>query len=232
MRRLCDPADARRLLNPGPVAIVTTAWRSSANAAPIAWTTPLSIDPPRLGVAISPERHTAAMIRLSGAFAINIPGPSLLEQTAFLGSLSGLQTNKIEAAGLHTFRPLTIDAPLIEQCLAWIECTVQDAHRIGDHTLFIAEPVKVQADDQAYVGHWLLQTPEYSPLTYLGGSHYAIISQPLQATYTIDEHGALVTETPEKREARLEREARQAELRRLEGDQGLRQRLQAEASPP
>ncbi|MES4792464.1 MAG: hypothetical protein C4321_05295, partial [Chloroflexota bacterium] len=59
----------------------------------------------------------------------------------------------------------------------------------------------------------------------------AIIGQPRQATYTV-EHGALVTETPEKREARLEREARQAELRRLEGEEGLRQRPQAEASPP
>ena len=81
MRRLCDPADARRLLNPGPVSIITTAWRGQANAAPVAWITPLSIDPPRIGCAIRPERHTAAMIRFSGAFAVNIPGPALLKQT-------------------------------------------------------------------------------------------------------------------------------------------------------
>jgi flavin reductase (DIM6/NTAB) family NADH-FMN oxidoreductase RutF len=228
MRRLCDPADARRLLNPGPVGIVTTAWRGMANAAPIAWMTPLSIDPPRLGVAIAPERHTAAMIRFSGAFAINIPGPGLLKQTAFLGSLSGLEANKLEAAGLETFRPLIIDAPLIEGCLAWIECTVEDALRIGDHTLFVAEPVKVQADDEAYVGRWLLQSRDRSPLTFLGGRHYAVIGEPLEAAFTIDEHGALVSETPEEREARLEREAREAELRRLEGDEGFRQRLQSE----
>jgi flavin reductase (DIM6/NTAB) family NADH-FMN oxidoreductase RutF len=228
MRRLCDPADARRLLNPGPVGIVTTAWRGMANAAPIAWMTPLSIDPPRLGVAIAPERHTAAMIRFSGAFAINIPGPGLLKQTAFLGSLSGLEANKLEAAGLETFRPLIIDAPLIEGCLAWIECTVEDALRIGDHTLFVAEPVKVQADDEAYVGRWLLQSRDRSPLTFLGGRHYAVIGEPLEAAFTIDEHGALVIETPEEREARLEREAREAELRRLEGDEGFRQRLQSE----
>jgi flavin reductase (DIM6/NTAB) family NADH-FMN oxidoreductase RutF len=228
MRRLCDPADARRLLNPGPVGIVTTAWRGMANAAPIAWMTPLSIDPPRLGVAIAPERHTAAMIRFSGAFAINIPGPGLLKQTAFLGSLSGLEANKLEAAGLETFRPLIIDAPLIEGCLAWIECTVEDALRIGDHTLFVAEPVKVQADDEAYVGRWLLQSRDRSPLTFLGGRHYAVIGEPLEAAFTIDEHGALVIETPEEREARLEREAREAELRRLEGDEGFRQRLRSE----
>ncbi|GIW18612.1 MAG: hypothetical protein KatS3mg064_1769 [Tepidiforma sp.] len=229
MRRLCDPADARRLLNPGPVGIITTAWRGNVNAAPVAWMTPLSIDPPRIGAAIAPERHTATMIRFSGAFAINIPGPALLKHTAFLGSLSGLETNKLEAAGLETFRPLLIDAPLIEGCLAWIECLVEDAIKIGDHTLFVADPVKVQADDEAYAGRWLLQSREKSPLTYIGGRHYAVIGDLLEAAITVDEHGALVTETPEEREARLEREAREAELRRLEGDEGYRQRLQRES---
>jgi flavin reductase (DIM6/NTAB) family NADH-FMN oxidoreductase RutF len=228
VRRLCDPADARRLLNPGPVGIVTTAWRGNTNAAPIAWMTPLSIDPPLVGCAIQPERHTAAMIRFSGAFAINIPGPSLLKQTAFLGAHTGLDTNKLEAAGLQLFRPLTIDAPLIEGCLAWIECIVEDAIRLGDHTLFVAEPVKVQADDEAYAGHWLLQTRDWSPLTFIGGNRYAIIGDPLEATYQVDEHGGLVTETAEEREARLERQAHESELRRLEGDEGYRQRLQTE----
>ena len=229
MRRLCDPADARRLLNPGPVGIVTTAWRGYTNAAPVAWMTPLSIDPPRLGVVVAPERHTAAMIRFSGAFAINIPGPSLLKHTAFLGSLSGLETNKLEAAGLETFAPLVIDAPLIRDCLAWIECLVQDAIKTGDHTLFVAEPVKVQADDEAYAAHWLHASREKSPLVFIGGNRYAVIGDPLEAVIHVDEHGALVVETPEEREARLEREAREAELRRLEGEEGYRQRLQSES---
>lgn len=228
MRRLCDPADARRLLTPGPVGIITTAWRGITNAAPVAWMSPLSIDPPRLGCAIRPERHTAAMIRFSGAFAINIPGPNLLKHTAFLGSLSGLETNKLEAAGLQTFAPLYVDAPLLEGCLAWIECLVEDTIRIGDHTLFVASPVKVQADDGAYAGHWLLHSRERSPLVYLGGTRYAVIGDPLEAAFQVDEHGALVVETAEEREARLEQEAREAELRRLEGDEGFRQRIQSE----
>ncbi len=140
-RRLCDETDARRLLNPGPVAIVTTNWHGTANAAPIAWTAPLSMFPPLVGAVIHPHRHTADMIRFAEEFAINIPGPSLLKQTAFLGSQTGLNTNKLEAAGLELFSAQRIEAPLIEGCLAWIECGLQDVIAIGDQTMLVGRVV-------------------------------------------------------------------------------------------
>ena len=105
---------------------------------------------PFVGVVIHPHRHTADMIRFSEEFAINIPGPTLLKQTHFLGTLSGLNANKLEAAGLDTFAAQRIDAPLIEGCLAWIECGLQDVIAVGDHTLFAARVIKVQALDEAY----------------------------------------------------------------------------------
>jgi flavin reductase (DIM6/NTAB) family NADH-FMN oxidoreductase RutF len=220
VRRLCDAADARRLLNPGPVAIVTTSWRAMANAAPIAWTAPLSIEPPLVGCVIHPHRHTADMIRFSQEFAINIPGPSLLKQTAFLGSQSGLTVNKIESAGLELFSAQRIEAPLIEGCLAWIECGLQDVIPIGDHTLFVGKVVRVQALDEAYAQVWKLEERRYSPLTFIGGTKYAIIGDPLEATFEVDINGGLVIETAEEREKREEEEARERELRKAEGDQG------------
>jgi flavin reductase (DIM6/NTAB) family NADH-FMN oxidoreductase RutF len=163
------------MLNPGPVAIVTTAWRGETNAAPIAWCAPLSMEPPIVGIVVHPHRHTADMIRFSDGFAINIPGPKLLKQTAFLGTQSGVNTKKLEASGLETFSPLFIDAPLIEGCLAWIECTLHDVIPIGDHTLFAGSVVKVQADDEAYAQQWLLKDREHSPLTFIGGARYAVV---------------------------------------------------------
>jgi flavin reductase (DIM6/NTAB) family NADH-FMN oxidoreductase RutF len=200
------------------------------NAAPMAWTVPLSMEPPLVGCVIHPHRHTADMIRFSDAFAINIPGPKLLKQTAFLGTQSGLDNNKLEAAGLETFAPLMIDAPLIEGCLAWIECTLQDVIRTGDHTLFVGAPVKVQADDEAYAERWLLEERERSPLTYLGGTRYAVIGDPLEAVVEIDVNGGLILETAEERERREELEAQEREKRRLEGDEGFEQMRRAEAS--
>ena len=195
-RCLCDETDARRLLNPGPVAIVTSAWRGAANAAPVAWTAPLSMIPPLVGCVIHPHRHTADMIRFSEEFALNIPGPDFLKQTAFLGSQSGLLTNKIEAAGLETFNAQRISAPLIEGCLAWIECGLVDVIPTGDHTLFVGSVVKVQALDEAYAQRWLLAERRYSPLTYLGGTHYAVLGEHLEATIPTNTEGRLILETP------------------------------------
>ncbi len=217
MRRLCDATDARRLLNPGPVAIVTTSWRGLTNAAPVAWTAPLSMEPPLVGCVIHPHRHTADMIRFSEEFALNIPGPDLLKQTAFLGSQSGLDTNKIEASGLAPFAAQRIGAPLIEGCLAWIECGLRDVIRIGDHTLFVGEVVGVQALDEAYAQHWLLEDRRYSPLTYIGGTHYGVVGDPLEAVIEVDAQGGLVIETAAERERRQEAEARERERLQAEG---------------
>ena len=230
VRRLCDETDARRLLNPGPVAIVTTSWRGMTNAAPIAWTTPLSMTPPVVGCVIHPHRHTADMIRFSEEFAINIPGPSLLKETAFLGSQSGLDNNKLDAAGLELFKAQRIDAPLIEGCLAWIECGLQDVIQIGDHMLFVGKVIGVQALDEAYAQHWLLEERRYSPLTYIGGTTYAVLGEPLEAVLTVDAQGGLVRETSAEREQREEEEAREREERNAEGEEGLLQKQRAEQS--
>ncbi|MBI2764513.1 MAG: flavin reductase family protein [Chloroflexi bacterium] len=221
MRRQCDETDARRLLNPGPVAIVTTMWRAVTNAAPVAWTAPLSMAPPLVGIVLHPHRHTADMIRFSEEFAINIPGPALLKQTHFLGTQSGLNTNKLEAAGLELFNGQQVQAPLIEGCLAWIECGLQDVIPIGDHTLFVGRVVRVQALEEAYAQHWLLESRQYSPLTYIGGTHYAVIGDPREAVIEVDTQGGLVGETAEEREQREEEEARERELRQAEGDEGF-----------
>lgn len=221
MRRLCDDTDARRLLNPGPVTIVTTSWRAMSNAAPVAWAAPLSMEPPLVGCVIHPHRHTADMIRFSEEFALNIPGPSLLKQTAFLGSQTGLNANKIEAAGLETFHGMRIEAPLIEGCLAWIECGLQDVVRLGDHSLFVGRVLRVQALDEAYAQVWKLEERRYSPLTYIGGTKYAVIGDPLEAVVEVDPQGALIAETADERDRREEDEARESELRRVEGDEGV-----------
>ena len=186
----------------------------------MAWTAPLSKNPPLVGCVIHPQRHTADMIRFSEEFALNIPGPGLLKQTAFLGSMSGLDNDKLEAAGLEAFNAMRIDPPLLEGCLAWIECGLQDVVPMGDHNLFIGRVVRVQALDEAYAGKWLLKSREFSPLTYIGGSSYAVVGDPLEAEFTTDESGIIVAETADEREEREELEARARELEQAEGAEG------------
>jgi flavin reductase (DIM6/NTAB) family NADH-FMN oxidoreductase RutF len=181
MRHTIDERDARRLLGGGPVALLTTSWHNNWNVMPLAFVTPLSIDPPLIGVAVHPARHTHDMIRFSEEFALNIPTRRLLHHCQYLGSVSGAELNKLELTRLPTFRARKVEAPLLEGCVGWIECGVDDAYRIGDHTLFVGKVAAAQAEKDAFGDTWLLADPEERPLHYLGLNHYAVLGDRLEA---------------------------------------------------
>lgn len=181
MRHSIDEGDARRLLGGSPVALVTTAWHGNQNVMPAIFVTPLSIDPPLIGLAVHPARHTHDMIRFSEEFALNIPTRRLLHHVQYLGSVSGAELNKLELTRLPTFRARKVAAPLLEGCVGWIECGVEDAYTIGDHTLFVGKVAAVQAEQDAFDGTWLLADPEERPLHYLGVNFYAVLGDRLEA---------------------------------------------------
>ncbi len=220
MRRTLEAADALRLLNGGPVALVTTRWRDQTDVMPAIWTSPLSRTPPLVGVAINPARHTHDMIRFSEEFALNFPAQDLLNHTHYFGAVSGRDVNKLELAKLPTFRAAKISAPLIGGCLAWVECGLEDALRVGDHTLFVGRVLVVQAEGEAFDETWLVGDPQFRPLHYLGLDRYAILGQRLKAELRTTEEGAIeLAETPEERERREEEEARERERRQREGEE-------------
>lgn len=181
MRHSIDERDARRLLGGGPVTLVTTSWHGNFNVMPAAFVTPLSIDPPYVGVAVHPARHTHDMIKYSEEFALNIPTRALLHHVQYLGSVTGSELNKFELTKLPTFRARRVDAPLLEGCVGWIECGVQDAYVIGDHTLFVGKVVAASAEKDAFDDTWLLADPDEKPLHYLGVNIYALLGERLEA---------------------------------------------------
>ncbi len=218
MRRTLEQQDALRLLAGGPVVLVTTRWRDQTDVMPAIWTTPLSRTPPLVGVAVHPSRHTHDMIRFSEEFALNFPARDLTNHTHYFGAVSGRDVGKLDLAKLPTFKAAKVSAPLIEGCLAYIECGLEDALRLGDHTLFVGRVLVVQAEPEAFNETWLLGDAEYRPLHYLGIDRYAVLGERLQAELRTTEEGAIeLTETPEERERREEEEARERERAEREG---------------
>jgi flavin reductase (DIM6/NTAB) family NADH-FMN oxidoreductase RutF len=221
MRHSIDERDARRLLGGGPVALLTTAWHGAHNVMPAAFITPLSIDPPLIGVAVHAARHTHDMIRFSEEFALNIPTRELLHHVQYLGSVTGAELNKLELTRLPTFRARRVDAPLLEGCIGWIECGIEDAYRIGDHTLFVGKVVAASAEKDAFDDAWLLADPEERPLHYLGVNYYAILGDRMEARIPAP---ADVKRDVEAGAAELEDEEQAAERRERREEQEDRQR--------
>lgn len=214
MRQSIDERDARRLLGGGPVVLVTTAWHGAHNVMPAVFVTPLSMEPPLIGLAVHPARHTHDMIRFSEQFALNIPTRQLLHHVQYLGSVTGSQLDKLELTRLPTFRARKVEAPLLEGCVGWIECGVEDAYTIGDHTLFVGKVAAASVEKDAFDETWLLGDKDERPLHYLGVNYYAILEERLEARIPQPEDvqrdvEAGVAELPgQERREREEREER------------------------
>ncbi len=148
-----------------------------------AWMMPASYQPPLVAVAIYPSRLTHTLVSESEFLAINIPTADLLSAVHRCGIESGRDHDKFERTGLTAIDPLEIDVPLIEECVAHIECGVIDRANSGDHDLFICEPLAVQALDEAFNGRWLIEYDAGQILHHLRADYYAALAKPYRATY-------------------------------------------------
>jgi flavin reductase (DIM6/NTAB) family NADH-FMN oxidoreductase RutF len=227
MRRNLDDLDARRLLTGGPVLLVSTSYKGRHNVFPVAYSMVLSIIPPLIGIAVHPSRHSADVIRKTDEFAINIPSRELLHHIQYLGSLSGADFDKLELTSLPTFRARLLNAPLLEGCVGWVECSLKEMIETGDHLLCVGQVVAVMADDEAFDGHWLLKDNDTKPVHYLGDNHYALLDTIVDARIPqrAEEYGKRLDEavqeqlelTRDAQEQRAEEDFEREEFRRREG---------------
>ena len=217
MRRSLSEHDARRFIVAGPVALLTTKWRGVPDVMPVAWSMPVSAEPPLVGVMVHPSRHSHDMIRWSEEFALNFPSPELLNHVAYFGSVSGRSVGKLDVSKLPTFAARKVEAPLLDGCVAWVECGVEDAIRLGDHTLFVGRVQAVSADDDAFNETWLLEG-EARPLHYLGGLLYATLERRLEARPPAPAGTNVGEEFERQRAEETEREAEERGAREARGE--------------
>lgn len=171
-----DLTRATRLLQPGPIALVTAKHKGKANVMVAAWVTNISGDPPMVALAVHPARYTFDLIQKSGQFALNIPPRPLAEQVRKIAQVSGADADKFVLTKLNLEEASQVNAPLIVECVGHLECGVTDTVRAGNHILFLAEIVAASADETAFDGErWTLADESVKPLHHLGGEAYAIL---------------------------------------------------------
>ncbi|MCQ9378194.1 flavin reductase family protein [Methyloversatilis sp. XJ19-49] len=149
-------AKAYRLLNHGPTVLVSSAYGAQRNVMAAAWCMPLDFEPPKLLVVIDKSTFTRELIEASGEFAINVPTQAQRALTVAVGSDSGRERDKFAELHITTFAGDTVAAPLIEGCVAWLECRViPETHNQNRYDLFIGEVVAAHADSRVFsAGRW------------------------------------------------------------------------------
>ena len=151
-----------KLINHGPTVLVSTAHSSQRNIMAAAWNMPLDFDPPKIAIVIDKNTYTRELIEASGHFAINVPCRAQAELVVKVGSSSGRELlgkdhdNKFAAFDLSTFPASKIEAPLLEGCVAWLECKViPEPHIRNAYDLYLAEVVAAHADERVFSdGRW------------------------------------------------------------------------------
>lgn len=180
-RRIVEPRDALRLIAPGPVTLISTMYRDQPNVMTAGWLMSLSMDPLLVGVAVHPSRLTHEFITKTECFAINIPNIELLSTVHLCGMRSGRDLDKWASTGITPVDAAQIDAPLIGECVANIECGVNDRLSLGDHDLFVGRVLVVSASDEAFNTFWNVETDAGRLLHHLGADRYAGLGKPYRA---------------------------------------------------
>jgi flavin reductase (DIM6/NTAB) family NADH-FMN oxidoreductase RutF len=137
-----DVANIRRLLEPGPVVLVSSAWQGKTNIMTLGWHMMIGFQPALFGCYIDESNHSYDMVVNSRECVINLPAAELLEQVIGIGNCSGADQDKFSLFGLTAAPAEEVAAPLIAECYASFECRLADAHPNPNHPLFVWEVVR------------------------------------------------------------------------------------------
>ncbi len=135
-----------KLIEPGPVILLTTRSDGFDNIMTLSWHTMLDFAPPLIGCVISDQSHTFEIIKKSRSCVINIPTKQMIKTIIGCGNTSGRRVDKFEKFKLHKQEASVIDAPLIEECYANLECEVVDTKMVKHYDFFVLEVVKAWID--------------------------------------------------------------------------------------
>lgn len=101
------------------------------------WLSQAAFEPPMLVVAVENGSKTIGLIRDSHHFAINLLLSGQRELAGKLGRSAEQAPQKFK--GIKTKPAPASGAPILVDCLGWVECRVVATLPSGDHTLVLGE---------------------------------------------------------------------------------------------
>ena len=134
--------NVRRFLEPGPIVLVSSAYKNDTNIMTMGWHMVTEFSPSLLTCLISGANHSFEMIRKSRQCVINVPTTGLAETVVKIGNCSGREVDKFSEFSLTPKPGTHVRAPLIDECYANFECRLADSGWVKKYNLFVFEVVK------------------------------------------------------------------------------------------
>jgi len=121
----------------------------------------VSLDPPLVQFLPGRESGTWKRISSTGNYCVNVLGENQLDLS---NSFFNKETDPFDTI---EWSPGPTGSPIIDGCLAWIDCSIHAMHEAGDHYIVVGAVEGMGVGDS-----------EAQPLLFLGGSYGSYNSSP------------------------------------------------------
>ena len=118
------------------VYVITTRSGEKISGMTAAWVTRVCEDPVLISVAIWEKNYTHNLLKQSEVFVVNILREGQTKVAIHFGKQSGRDINKFTGI---SFQEGKTGAPILDNCLGYLECKVVFSRKLGDHTIFVGK---------------------------------------------------------------------------------------------
>jgi flavin reductase (DIM6/NTAB) family NADH-FMN oxidoreductase RutF len=166
-------SNVRRFLEPGPIVLVSSAWKGRNNIMTMGWHMIMMEEPSLVGCFIWDQNHSREMIRRSKACVINVPTVDIARTVVGIGNCSGRDVDKFAKFKLTASPGKKVDAPAVEECYANFECRLIDSSLIRKYSLFVFEVVHAR----------VARSPKFPQTIHYRGDGLFMIAGPTVSRY-------------------------------------------------
>jgi len=175
MRRPIGLSLVYRLLNPGPVVLVSSLYKGRAGITPIAWHMPISDDPPVIALEIWKGHFIYKAIEATGDFVINIPSSEMVKTVRDLGSVSAGKVDKFRKYNLREETAGKVKSPRLKSAIAVIECKLRrDTRLFKKYGIVIGRAVYAEAEDSVFTDRWHPERSGPRIMQHLGNRIFSV----------------------------------------------------------
>lgn len=163
---------ATRLVNSGPVLLITAAWEGESGIMTLAWNMPVQKRPPLIAIGMGKGHHTTSLIERSNEFVINVPGNDMFELVKYCGSVSGYQEDKFGSGKFSAVNGETVCAPVLENAVGILECEVEKRIELEKLRIYLGRVLRCAAKKGCFDKTWRLRDGEMTLIHHLGGPNF------------------------------------------------------------
>jgi flavin reductase (DIM6/NTAB) family NADH-FMN oxidoreductase RutF len=141
-KRVLSLAKVYGLLEPGPVVLLGTHHKGISNVMTMSWHTMMEFDPPLVGCVVSARNFSFVALKKTRQCALNIPTADIAAAVIGCGNSSGRNVDKFAQFGLTPLPAKLVNAPVIAECFANLECRVVDTRMCNRYNFFVLEVLR------------------------------------------------------------------------------------------